>query len=54
MLPGPAVHSDLAPPAALPGADQDGAALSVKVGLCQRERFADPQPGSPQHDDHAA
>ena len=26
----------------------------VKVGLGQRERFADPQPGSPQHDDHAA
>src|SRR5450755_1225284 len=54
MVPGPAVHPDLAPPSALPGANEDGAALSVKVGLGQRERFADPQPGAPSHDDHAA
>jgi hypothetical protein len=54
MVPGPTVHPDLAPPAAFPGANEDRAALSVKVGLGQRERFADPQPGAPQHDDHAA
>ena len=36
------------------GADQHGAALAVKIGLGQRERFADPQPGTPEHDDQAA
>jgi hypothetical protein len=42
MLPRPAVHPNLAPPAALPGANQDRAALPVEIGLGQRERFADP------------
>jgi hypothetical protein len=28
--------------------------VSVKVGLGQREGFADPQPGAPQHDDRSA
>jgi hypothetical protein len=33
LLPCPAIHSHLAPTAALAGANQDGAALAVKVGL---------------------
>lgn len=28
--------------------------MAVKVGLAQGERFADPQPGTSEHDDHAA
>ena len=47
VVPGPAVHPDLAAPAALPGANENSAALPVKIGLGQRERFADPQPGAP-------
>jgi hypothetical protein len=46
LLPRPAVHSDFAPLTTLAGANQDGAALAVKVGLAQRERLADPQPGA--------
>jgi hypothetical protein len=54
MVPGPAVHPDLAAPTPLPGANRDGAALSVNVGLGQRERFTDPQASTPEHDEHAA
>ena len=54
LLKGPAVHPDLASSPALTGADHDGAAVSVKIGLGQGERFADPQPCAPQHHDHAA
>ena len=53
-FPTPAVHPDLAALAAFPGADQQRAPVAVKVGLGQSERFADPQPGTPEHDDHAA
>jgi hypothetical protein len=35
-------------------AHQHGAATSIAVGLSERERFADPQPCSPQHDDQRA
>jgi hypothetical protein len=35
-------------------ADQQRAAVAVEVGLVERERLADPQPGAPQNDDHAA
>ena len=51
LTPRPAVHAHLATPAALPGAHHDGTAGTVKVGLGEVECFADPQPGSPQHDD---
>jgi hypothetical protein len=40
--------------AALAVADEQRAAVGVEVGLIERERLADPQPGAPQHDDHAA
>jgi hypothetical protein len=35
-------------------ADQNRAAAPVKVGLGQRERLVDPQPGAPQHHDQRA
>jgi hypothetical protein len=54
LLKRPAVDPDLAPPAALTGAHNDSAAVSVKIGLGERERFADPQPRAPQHHDHPA
>ena len=31
-----------------------GARLRVEVGFVECERLADPQPGAPEHDDHAA
>jgi hypothetical protein len=34
--------------------NHDRAAGAIKIALRERERFADPQPGTPQHDDHAA
>src|SRR4051812_43338896 len=37
LLPGPVVHADLAPAAALPSADEDRAAAGVEVGLGERE-----------------
>jgi hypothetical protein len=54
LLPGPAVHADLASLAALAVADHDGAARAVKVGLGKRERFADPQASAPQQHDQGA
>ena len=33
---------------------QDSAAAGVHVGLRDGERFADPQPGAPAHDDQRA
>ena len=54
LLPRPAVHPDLPPATTLPSTDQDGAALAVKIGLSQRQRLADPKPGTPEHDDHPA
>jgi len=51
LLPGPAIHPDLAPLAALAVADQDWAATRVQIALGQRKRLADPQAGAPQHDD---
>jgi hypothetical protein len=35
-------------------ADEQRAAVRIKVGFIERERFADPQPGAPEHDDDAA
>ena len=54
LLPGPPVHPDLAALAALAAAHQHGAACPVEIALLQGERFADPQPCTPKHDDHAA
>src|SRR5213082_3268876 len=54
LLPGPTVHSNLAPLAALAAAHQHGAACPVEIALRQSERLADPQPRTPEHDDHAA
>jgi hypothetical protein len=54
LLPGPVVHADFAAAASLAAAHQHGAAARVEIGLGERERFADPQPGAPQQDDQAA
>jgi hypothetical protein len=51
LLPGPAVHTNLAALAALPVSNEDRAANRVKVGLGERERFADPEASAPQDDD---
>jgi len=54
LVPGPAVHPDLAPLAAFPAADEHGAAGCVQIALLEAERLADPQPGTPeQHDQRA-
>src|SRR5688572_676543 len=53
-LPGPVVHADLTAAAALAAPHQQRAATRVQVGLGERERLADAQAGSPQHDDQAA
>jgi len=44
VLPGPAVHADLATLVALAMADDHRSRASVEVGLGERERLADPQP----------
>jgi hypothetical protein len=54
LLPGPAVHPDLAALAALPAPHEHGAAATVQVGLLEGKRFTDPQPGAPQQDDQRA
>ena len=54
LLPRPAVHPDLPPATTLSSTDQDGPPLAVKIGLSQRQRLADPQPGTPEHDDQSA
>src|SRR5919108_2113010 len=54
LLPGPVVHADLAAAAALAAPHQQRPAARVQVGLCQRERLADPQAGAPEHDDQTA
>jgi hypothetical protein len=41
LIPGPVIHPDLAAPATLPAADEDGASRSVKVTLGEVERLAD-------------
>ena len=51
LLPGPVIHADLPPAAALAAPDQHGAPTRVEVGFGEGERLADPQPGAPQHDD---
>jgi hypothetical protein len=54
LVPGPAVHPDLAAPAALPTPDEHRAEAAVRVTLLEGECFADPQAGTPeQHDQRA-
>jgi len=54
VLPRPAVHPHLATLVAFAAADKHSPPASVQVCLGERERFADPQPRSPQHDDQRA
>jgi hypothetical protein len=54
LLPGPVVHADFAPAAALAAADEDCAAAWVEVRLGERECFVDAQAGAPEHDDQSA
>src|SRR4051794_8462387 len=51
LLPGPIVHPYLTTLAALATADQHRPTAAIEVGLCQCERFPDPQPRAPHHDD---
>lgn len=53
LLPGPAVHSDLAAFAAFPATDEDRPTRVIEIGLDQRKSLADPQTGAPQHNDQA-
>ena len=54
LLPGPVIHTDLAAAATLAASDQQRSAARVEVGLGEGKRLADPQAGSPEHDDQAA
>src|SRR3954454_12713946 len=54
LLPRPVVHADLAATAGLAAAHQQRSAARIEVGLGERERLADAQPGAPQHDDQPA
>lgn len=51
LFPRPAVHPYLAASAALALAHKDRATDRIEVGLGERERLADPQPGTPENDD---
>ena len=46
--------SDFPALVALPPAHEDRAAARIEIGLDQRQRFLDPQPAAPQHDDQRA
>jgi hypothetical protein len=54
LIPGPVIHPDLAAPAALTAADEDGTSRSVEVTLGKVERLADPETGAPQDHDQRA
>src|SRR5688500_4321423 len=55
LFKGPVVHADLAPAAAaLAAAHKQRSAARGQIGLGERERLADAQPGAPEHDDQAA
>jgi hypothetical protein len=51
LIPRPPIHPYLATTGSLAGAHQNRAAGAVEVGLGEVERFADPQPSSPEDDD---
>ena len=48
------VHADLAAASALAAAHEQRAAALIEIGLGERERLVDAQPGPPQHHDQAA
>jgi hypothetical protein len=48
LVPCPAIHSDVSALAALSTPDEHSAAGTVEVALLKRERFADPESGTPQ------
>jgi hypothetical protein len=54
LFPRPVVSADLAAPATLAAPHQQRSAARVEVGLGERERLADAQPGAPEHDDQRA
>jgi hypothetical protein len=54
LLPAPVVHARFAAFAALAAADQERPSSRVEVGFGEVERFANAQPGPPQHDDQSA
>jgi hypothetical protein len=54
LLPRPVVHSNLAAAATLAASHQQRPAARVQVGLGERERLVDAQPGAPAHDDQPA
>jgi hypothetical protein len=54
LLPGPTVHPDFATLIALAVAHEHRAPTRIQIALGQRERFADPQPRTPQDDDQTA
>jgi hypothetical protein len=45
--PAPGVHADFTAASALAATDQHRAAALIEIGLGQRERLVDPQPGTP-------
>src|SRR4051812_4223977 len=53
FLPGPVVHADLATAPAFAASNGDRSAARVEIGPGEGERFADTQPGAPEHDDQA-
>lgn len=54
LVPAPLVHADLAAFVVFAVTHEDRAARLVKVAFLERQRFADPQAGAPQHDDQSA
>jgi hypothetical protein len=52
--PSPRVHADLAAATALAATDQHRSATLIEIGVGERERLVDPQPGTPQDHDQPA
>jgi hypothetical protein len=54
VRPRPTVHPDLAALIALAVANEQSTSVGIEVRFVERECLADPQPGAPEDDDHAA
>jgi hypothetical protein len=54
LVPGPVVHPHLATAAPLAAAHEQRPRARIQIGLGERKRLVNAQPGSPQHDDQAA
>jgi hypothetical protein len=52
-FPRPRVDADLAPAVVLSVADQNRPPAPIQIGLGQRQRLMDPQPGATEHHDQA-